>query len=124
METMKNDTGRRMRITPSLVLAHPNNMFLLQEIFGTVSGKPYTADNTKNVLANYVDIFICHYLDDTDAWWLLAPKSMHDLKMYFREKLKFLNGDDFDTGDAKFRSYFYQSQGFSDWRGVDGSSGG
>lgn len=124
METMKTETGRKMRLTPALTVIHPNNLFLAQEIYGTTAGKPYTSDNTQNVLAGYADIFVSHYLTDSDAWYNLATKAKHDIKIFFGEWLKFFSGDDFDTGDAKFRSYFRMSEGFSDWRGVDGSSGG
>jgi len=86
--------------------------------------KAYTADNTMNAFDGLgIEPKVTHYQSDEDQWTLWAPKSMYDVKFFWRQQPKFDNEDDFDTKDAKFSSYMRFSQGFTDWRGVDGSGG-
>lgn len=106
-----------------ILVVSPTYQWVADEILKT-SGKAYTADNTMNAFGSIgISPFVTHYTSDEDMWLLTAGKSMHDLKFFWRQQAKFENEDDFDTKDAKFSSYMRFSMGFTDWRGIDGSSG-
>lgn len=106
-----------------ILVISPTYKWVADEILKT-SGKAYTADNTMNAFDGIgIREFVTHYTSDEDMWLLTAGKDMHDLKFFWRQQPKFENEDDFDTKDAKFSSYMRFSMGFTDWRGLDGSSG-
>jgi len=85
-----------------------------------------TGDNTLNVLKSTNalpgGIKLNHYFTDTDAFFIRTncPDSM---KHYQRHKYDLKKDGDFDTDNAKAKSYDYYSFGWSDWRGVYGSIG-
>ena len=104
-----------------LVIA-PDNKYIAREILKS-EYKPYTAGNEINALMeDDLSYFVWHFISDTDNWALLG--SSHDLNFFWRRKPRFDNSDDFDTGDAKYKATHRSIQGFGDWRGVYGSSGG
>jgi len=86
---------------------------------------PDSADNAKNIVRSKYGIKPMHlkHLTDTDAWFLVADKSGHDMKMYLRVNDQFKNSDDPLNGDAIFTARHRLSVGFGDWRGVWGSPG-
>lgn len=124
MERTVNERGLpEMRGRGKSVLVTPTYQWAAKEIIGS-SGKAYTADNTLNAFEGMdLTYSVNHYMPDDDMWFLFAEKSMHDVKFFWRQKPIFENGDDFDTKDAKFSGYMRFSLGWTDWRGVDGSSG-
>ena len=63
------------------------------------------------------------YLTDSDSWFLFADKDEHDFNFITRTDVRFQNGDDFDTGDAKYKAFQRFSVGAGDWRGSFGSQG-
>ncbi len=85
-----------------------------------------TANNAINVLkaTNAIPggIKMCHYLTDTDAWFMRtnAPRG---LIHYLRENTKLTQDNDFDTSNAKAKCYRRESFKWTDWRGVFGSPG-
>lgn len=106
-----------------LIYVSPTYQWVAEEIIKSEK-KAYTADNTMNAFSSMnLKHFVGHYGSDDDLWLLLAPKQMHDIKFFWRTKPEFDNEDDFDTKDAKFTGFMRFSYGFTDWRGVDGSSG-
>lgn len=86
---------------------------------------PDTADNNKNIVRSKYGIKPKHlkHLTDADAWFLIADKGGHDMKMYLRVNDQFKNSDDPLNGDAIYTSRHRLSVGFGDWRGVYGSPG-
>src|SRR6266446_74679 len=87
--------------------------------------RPYTANNEVNAVIrnNALESKMVNYLADPDSWFLIADKDDHDLNFFERTAMKFQNGDDFDTGDAKFKAFQRFSVGHGDWRGTFGSLG-
>jgi hypothetical protein len=62
-----------------------------------------------------------NYLTDSDAWFLIGDE--HDVNYKWRKKPSFANGDDFDTGDAKFKAVMRAVSGFGSFRGIYGTQG-
>jgi hypothetical protein len=55
----------------------------------------------KNGVVDDWSIFVCHYLDDSDSWFLLGED--FDLRILFKERIRMQSYDDFDTGSMKFK---------------------
>jgi len=85
-----------------------------------------SANNAMNVLksTNAIPggIKVNHYFSDTDAFFIRTncPDSM---KMYQRDSYDLKRDNDFDTDNAKAKTYDRYSVGWTDWRGVVGSAG-
>jgi hypothetical protein len=123
-EALVDERGLPAMLGSKTVLIGPANQWAAKEILRSQQAA-YTTDNEINAFRDLeLEFFVYHYGDDADAWFLLAPKGKHGLNFIWREKPTFENSDDFDTGDAKFKGFMRFSYGHTDWRGVDGSSGG
>lgn len=126
LEKVVDDRGLPRNIgRGKTVIVSPTYQWVAAEIIKTVSGKPYTSENTINAFQDMgLSYMVSHYTSDDDLWLLLAEKDVHDINFFWRQRPIFDNSDDFDTKDAKFSGFMRFSLGFTDWRGVDGSSGG
>lgn len=121
LENTVDEDGVRIVLTPKKLIISPDNLFVAKEVLGS-DYMPYTSDNQINALKGMgIEIFVCHYLTDPDAWFLVSDE--HDLNFFWRRKPDLEAGDDFDTKDAKYTTYFRCSAGHTDWRGVYGSPG-
>ena len=90
---------------------------------------PGSQDNDTNAyLKDRMEIVVMDYLGKTaggsDQVWFLQDGSRHELNFFWRVKPEFKSEEDFDTFVAKYRGYMRYSFGFSDWRGMVGSTGG
>lgn len=122
-ESMTNERNQPALLKPSMVVIHANNKFIAREVLGSAH-KPYTADNEINALnAEDMSWMVGHYLTSLTAWFTMTVKSAHDLHFYFRDRPIFDAWDDEDTKGAVFSVYQRHTQGYSAWRGVDGTSG-
>lgn len=126
MEKTVSERGHPIQVgRGKLIVVTPTFQWIAEEIIKTVEGKPYTAENTVNAFNPMgLSYTVNHFMGDDDMWFLLAPKEKHDIKFFWRQRPVFENSDDFDTKDAKFSGFMRFSFGWTDWRGVDGSSGG
>jgi hypothetical protein len=122
-DTLNDEVGMPIYIVPKLLLCHPENKQVARELL-TSEFRPYTTNNEINaVMQEGLTWMQSQYLTDTDAWFLLAAKEDHDLKFFERTAIQFQNGDDFDTGDAKFKAFQRFSVGAGEWRGIYGTTG-
>jgi hypothetical protein len=86
-------------------------------------------DNDTNAyLKDRMQIVVMDYLGEvaggSDKAWFLQDGDRHELNFFWRVKPEFKSEEDFDTFVAKYRGYMRYSYGFSDWRGMVGSTGG
>jgi hypothetical protein len=124
--TMVDDRGRPLVIRPSLLIIDPTFKWAAKEILQS-EYKPLTSNNEINPLKGELDengFLTCRYLTDPDSWFMLAPKGTHDLNFWWRTRPETAEADDFLSGDALYKVFARYSKGFSEWRGVYGSSGG
>ena len=117
-----DDRGMPIVVEPKYLLVHPSQQFMVQEIL-TSDLRPYTANNEVNVLKGMLESMTSRYLDDPDAWYIISEKNEDGLVFFERRALTLQNGDDFDTGDAKFKATQRFSAGCSEWRNLYGSTG-
>ena len=90
---------------------------------------PGTNNNdTNEYLKDRLSVVVMDYLSTTaggnDKFWFLQDGNRHELNFFWRVKPEFKHEEDFDTFVAKYRGYMRYSYGFSDWRGMVGSTGG
>jgi hypothetical protein len=85
-----------------------------------------TADNDVNAIKSMGLIpqgyTVNHFLTDTNAWFMLTD-APNGLKMFQRVGIKTAFEGDFDTGNVRYKARERYSFGWSDPRGIYGSSG-
>lgn len=122
-ETLTDENGIPTIIKPKWLIVPPDMIMVARELLGS-EFKPYESSNTINpIMKDGLDFMVSHYLTDPDAWFLIAGKDEHDLNFFTRQAVRYQNGDDFDTGDAKFKAFQRFSVGAGEWRGLYGSTG-
>ncbi len=114
-----------MKTKAATLAVAPDNWNIIFELLQS-DYKPYTANNERNALmTKNVDPFIWHYLTDPDAWFLIAEKTNHNLKFYWRKKPgRLRRGNDFDTFNLKHVQSMRFDVDYSHHKGTYGSSGG
>jgi len=123
MEGMTDDRDMPILVKPRTLVIPYQLKWMAKELLDSEK-KPHTSDNEINALQGEdLSYMVCHYLTSSSAWFLFSAKEDHYLRFFWRESLSFDNGDDFDTGDAKFKAYMRFVCGFSGWRGVMGTPG-
>jgi len=85
-----------------------------------------TADNDINAIKSMGLIpegyAVNHFLTDTNAWFIMTD-APNGLKMFQRSPIKTAFEGDFDTGNVRYKARERYSFGWSDPRGIYGSSG-
>jgi hypothetical protein len=120
--TVVDERSLPLDLVPETLVYHPADLFLVTELLNS-DYRPFTANNEVNPLKNRLTPMWSRYLTDTDAWWVVAEKSEDSLIFWSRRDLRFQAGDDFDTGDAKFKASWRGQAGCSEWRNLYGSPG-
>ena len=67
-------------------------------------------------------MYTMHWLTDDDAWFIQTDIP-NGLTWFWRRRPEFTKDNDFDSENAKFKTTFRASSGWSDWRGIFGSPG-
>ena len=85
-------------------------------------------NDTNEYLKDRMQVVVLDYLATSaggnDKMWFLQDGNRHEMNFFWRVKPEFKEAEDFDTFVAKYRGYMRYSLGFSDWRGMVGSTGG
>lgn len=119
-----DDEGLKISLRPMKLIVPPDLVFEAERILGSALQND-TANNATNALKNMgtiPSVAANHYLTDTDAWFI-RTNAVDGMKMYMRRALKFQRDNDFDTGNAKAKATERYSVGWTDWRGLYGTSG-
>jgi hypothetical protein len=120
---MVNERGLRVRQTPSKLIVPVQLSWIANEILGATN-KPYTADNTPNVLnagRSGLSVVTSPYLTSTTAWWTQAPN--HKLMFFWRQRPEMDRDYNKKARVASFFNFFRFGTAAFDWRGIDGSTG-
>ena len=117
----------------SQLVCSGQDMFNAAEIFKNAGMEFGNANNNRQFVAkgdapdgggiNPGTIVFSRYFTDTDRWFLLSEKSKHSLNLAVRVTPEFDMDDDFHTMNVLARGYARLQSGWSDWRGVYGSTG-
>lgn len=122
---MVNERGLKIRIRPVSLVVPVQLGWLAHEILDS-SQKPFTADNTTNVMARGrigLTIIESEFLTSATGWFLMAAKGVHRLNFFWRSRPKMDSDFDKKAQAALFMNFFRFGTASFDWRGVDGSTG-
>lgn len=74
-----------------------------------------------------IEVVVMDYLSEaaggSDTHWFLQDGTRHELNFFWRIKPEFKATEEFDNFAQKYRGYMRYSYGYSDWRGIVGSTG-
>jgi hypothetical protein len=119
----RND--RNLRIPgisqPNRMVVPPDLEWDAKEILGS-SNRPDTANRVENVTKGAVSLLVNPYLDDTDAWFLLAPVNW--LLTIWRQRPRMDSFDDRRARVAVFVGYERFTRAAIHWLGTYATSGG
>jgi phage major head subunit gpT-like protein len=126
--TMKDPSGKRIRLQPQKLIIPPQLEFAAAEILKG-SMRSDTSNNTVNAFqhrigyGSFEDVMVWEYLTDPDAWFIAAAKEDTELRFYWRERFNTIHDVDFDTRSIKTAGWMRFSHGWSSFYGLYGSPG-
>ena len=120
-----DERGLLIAAKPRKLVIPPDLQFVATRLLDTEQ-RVGTADNDINALKNNGAIpegyTINHYLTDTDAYFLTTDVP-NGMKYFVRTPLTTSMDGDFDTGNVRYKARERYSFGFTDWRGIFGTTG-
>jgi len=119
-----DDRGLKIAVRPQRLIIPVNSMFEATRI---LKGDWQVNSAERNVNAMKTmglvpEIFVSHYLTDSDAWFIRTD-CQDGMKYFSRRDDEFSTDDDFDTENAKYKVTFRASWGWTNPRGIYGSPG-
>ena len=119
----RDGAGKLIHWRPKILLVSYNQKWLASELIGS----ELRADTSNNALNAFKDdglkVVAWPYLTDTNAFYLLASPTGHNVRSYWRERPNVLHDWDFETSSMKLKIRARWRRGWSDWKGVYGTSG-
>lgn len=121
-----DETGLKIALQPRKLLVPTALQFEAARVLKSV-GQNDSANNAINAL-KALGIFpegaaINHYFDDPDAFFIRTDAT-DGMKHFEREAPEFVQDNDFDTSNLKYKGYERNSFGWTDPRGVYSNGGG
>lgn len=121
----KNSRGLRFPLKAEKLIGRHEQMFEFHRVLNSTL-RSGTANNDINAVKSMGllqnDPVICHYLTDTDAWFI-KTNAPNGLLHFQRRAMRFQQDNDFDTANAKAKSTERYVFDWTDWRGVYGTPG-
>lgn len=119
----RDDAGKLLHWRPKVLLVSYNQKWLAMELLGSEL-RADTADNAINAFKDDgLTVVATPYLTDSNAFFLMAEPSRHNVRTYWRERPNVLHDWDFETSSMKVKIRARWKRGWSDWRGIYGTSG-
>ena len=119
----KDDAGKIVHWRPKILMVPYSTKWLAMEMIGSEL-RADTADNALNAFKDDgLTVMATPYLTDANAWFLLSEPTKHNVRTYWRERPNVLHDWDFETSSMKVKIRARWKRGWSDARGVYGSSG-
>jgi phage major head subunit gpT-like protein len=126
MREQVDEAGNLINATAKKLIVPPALEYTAKAIVNSdlTSGTDYNDVNTvKGALEIVVYDYIGAAAGGSDTAWYLVDPSLCELNFFWRIKPEFKWDEDFDTFVAKYRGYMRFSYGYSDVRGIVGSTG-
>lgn len=125
IEGFVDDRGIPIMVKAERLIIPRQSQFIAYRIMKSV-GQTGTANNDPNAIKDMGmlpgGMSVNVYLSDPDAWFI-KTNAQDGLKHFVRRALKRGMEGDFDTGNMRYKSSERYSFGWTDWRGIYGSSG-
>ena len=116
-----DDKGQKILVRPDTALV-PKELEKEAAILMQSTGRTNTNYNEINPYQGRLNVVVWDYLDNTQQWFILDSK-LHQLNFFWRIRPEFAQDESFDTDAALYKVRCRFSVGWSDWRGVYGSTG-
>jgi hypothetical protein len=121
-----DEAGLKIALQPQKLLIPTALQFEAARVLKSV-GQNDTANNAINALRS-MGVFsegpkINHYFDDPDAFFVKTD-AVDGMKHFERDAPEFVQDNDFDTSNLKYKGYERNSFGNTDFRGVFSNGGG
>jgi len=120
-----DDRGLAINLMPKRLVGHTDQLFEFERVLNS-SLRSGTAENDLNAVKklNMIpDYVVSPFLTaNTKAWWLLTDAE-EGLKFFDRVAMEFEEDTSFTSGDYRHKSYMRFSSGYSNPRGIYGTSG-
>lgn len=116
-----DEAGKLIQFQFDTLIVPPALEYLAYELINS-SQKVNTDYNDVNSLKGRLKIVVLDFLTSDTAWFITDSKR-HQLNWFWRVKPEFKREEDFDTLVHKYRGYMRYSYGYSDYRGIIGSTG-
>ena len=122
-----DERGLKIQMNPDILIVpralEYQAIKLMESTLSTVPGGAAAfAKNDINAIRGRLKVVVLDYLTSATNWFI-ADSQVHQLNFFWREKLSFKNETDFDTDVAKYKGRMRFSYGWSDHRGIIGSTG-
>ena len=118
-----DDAGKKLHWRAKVLLVSYNQKWLGMELIGSEL-RADTADNAINAFKDDGLVVVATpYLTDTNAFYLLSEPTKHNVRTYWRERPNVLHDWDFEASAMKVKIRSRWIRGWSDYRGVYGTSG-
>jgi hypothetical protein len=125
IEGYVDDRGIPIMIKADRLIIPRQSQFIAYRILKS-NGQTGTANNDPNALKDMGmlpgGMSVNVYISDSDSWFL-KTNAQDGLKHFVRRKLKRGMEGDFDSGNMRYKASERYSFGWTDWRGIYGSSG-
>lgn len=105
-----NDRGLLVHLKPRKLVIAPANEWNARKLLQSQLD-PDSANNAINPAQGQLEIVVNDYLTDPDAWFVLCDE--HELNWFWRVMPDHMQGNDFGTGDAKFKVRARWKRGWS-----------
>ena len=116
-----DDKGQKILVRPDTMLV-PKELEKETIILMQSTGRTATNYNEVNPYQGRMKVQVWDYLDNNTQWYIL-DSGLHQLNFFWRVKPEFAQDESFDTDAALYKTRCRFSVGWSDWRGVYGSTG-
>jgi phage major head subunit gpT-like protein len=125
-----DERGLKIQMNPDILIVpralEYQAIKLMESTLSTIPGGATAggvfAKNDINAIRGRLKVVVMDYLT-SDTAWFVADSQIHQINWFWREKLSFKNETDFDTDVAKYKGRMRFSYGWSDHRGIIGSTG-
>ena len=122
---LTDERGLKIAARPTKAIVPPELQFTSERLMKSV-GRTGTANNDINAIKSMGMVpegyTVNNFLTDPDAWFLRTDVP-NGMKMFLRAPIKTSMEGDFDTGNVRYKARERYSFGWSDPRGIFGSSG-
>lgn len=116
-----DEAGKLIQMKFDTLYVPPALEYVAYELTKSVL-KVGTANNDINALQGRLNVVVLDFLT-SDTAWFVADSKRHQLNWFWRVRPEFKREEDFNTLVQMYRGYMRYSFGYSDYRGIIGSTG-
>jgi phage major head subunit gpT-like protein len=124
---VKDTAGNRLNIRSKKLIVPSDLEFTAHELVESemlVDSSNNNVNAVNSVKSRYgLEVVVLDHLTDEDAWFLAADKDEHELNFFWRKQPSVSSKVEFKSEVAMMKISGRFSVGYSDWRGVAGTSG-